>query len=139
MSTRTRRVHSRSNPRYVLPCPLDITSPYQPTLSIHPCRIHYTLPNTFFFLAKHIVITRHGMSSFRELWSLKGYAFHHQDHRWIVLPVSLGKSPKPVQLVSKEHYNPCECWNECVKLLSTPWIRRRDDLLPMPVKTVHQA
>ena len=138
MSTRTRRVHSRSNPRYVLPCPLYLTSPYQATLSIHLCRIHSTHPNTF-SPVKHIVSTRHGMSSFRELWSLKGYAFHHQDHRWIVLPVSLGKSPKPVQLVSKEHYNPCECWNECVKLLSTPWIRRRDDLLPMPVKTVHQA
>ena len=26
-----------------------------------------------------------------------------------------------------------------MKLLPTPWIRRRDDLLPMPVKAVHQA
>lgn len=78
------------------------------------------------------------MSSFRELWSLKGYAFHHQDHR-VVLPVSLDKSSKLVRLVSKEHYNPCERWNECVKLLSTPWIHRRDDLLPMPVKAVHQV
>lgn len=79
------------------------------------------------------------MSSFRELWSLKGYAFHHQDHWWVVLPVSLDKSPKPIQLVSKGHYNLCECWSECVKLWSTPWIRPRDDLLPMPVKVVHQA
>ena len=138
MSTRTRRVHSRSNPRYVLPCPLYLTSPYQATLSIHLCRIHSTHPNTF-SPVKHIVSTRHGMSSFRELWSLKGYAFHHQDHWWVVLPVSLDKSPKPIQLVSKGHYNLCECWSECVKLWSTPWIRPRDDLLPMPVKVVHQA
>ena len=51
------------------------------------------------------------MSSFRELWSLKGYAFHHQDHWWVVLPVSLKKSLKPMQSISKGYYNLCECWS----------------------------
>ena len=99
------------------------------------CRIHSTLPNTIFIQPSTL---RMGCRVFASSGLSKGTR-SIIDHRWVVLPVSLKKSLKSMQLISKGYYNLCECWSECVKLWSTPWIRPRDDLLPMPVKVVHQA